>query len=149
MFLCWGRAFASWLMHKRPADFIIWNKAGAYLHRWHVIPPNRFFNIYLHLIVGNDSDRALHDHPWPFWTWVLMGRYLEIMPGRRRIVAQGDFLYRPATHTHRIELSAGSRRCVTLFITGPHTRQWGFYTDNGWVDWRTYTDARDRGRSPS
>ena len=35
-----------------------------YLSRWHIIPRNRYFNIYLHKFVGSDDDRALHDHPW-------------------------------------------------------------------------------------
>ena len=35
-----------------------------YLERWHLIPRNRFFNVYLHKFSGPDSCRELHDHPW-------------------------------------------------------------------------------------
>ena len=48
-----------------------------YLWRWHVIPRNRWFNIYLHKFAHGDDDRALHDHPWRSWSLLLDGRYRE------------------------------------------------------------------------
>lgn len=48
-----------------------------YLVRWHMIPRNRFFNVYLHFFVHGDDDRALHDHPWRSWSLLLDGRYRE------------------------------------------------------------------------
>lgn len=35
---------------------------------------------YLHVFFRSDHDRCLHDHPWPFWTFILRGGYWEIVP---------------------------------------------------------------------
>lgn len=48
-----------------------------YLWRWHMIPRNRWFNIYLHKFAHGDDDRALHDHPWASASLILDGRYIE------------------------------------------------------------------------
>ena len=48
-----------------------------YLTRWHMIPRNPWFNIYLHFFVHGDDDRALHDHPWRSWSLLLDGGYRE------------------------------------------------------------------------
>lgn len=48
-----------------------------YLTRWHIIPRNRWFNLYLHKFVHGDDDRALHDHPWASASLILDGRYIE------------------------------------------------------------------------
>lgn len=48
-----------------------------YLTRWHIIPRNRWFNLYLHKFVHGDDDRALHDHPWVSASLLLEGRYRE------------------------------------------------------------------------
>ena len=42
--------------------FLISDQADPYLHRWYVIPRNRFLNLYLHKFLRDDEDRALHDH---------------------------------------------------------------------------------------
>lgn len=48
-----------------------------YLIRWHIIPRNRWFNLYLHYFVHGDVGSALHDHPWASASLVLDGRYIE------------------------------------------------------------------------
>lgn len=48
-----------------------------YLTRWHIIPRNPWFNIYLHYFEHGDDDRALHDHPWRSASLILDGRYIE------------------------------------------------------------------------
>lgn len=59
----------------------------VYLYRWHLIPRNKYFNIYLHKFVGDDPDRALHDHPWRSWSWLFKGSYQEI----KRVAYQNSF----------------------------------------------------------
>lgn len=49
-----------------------------YLTRWHMIPRNRFFNVYLHAFLHGDDDRALHTHAWNAWSLILDGGYTEI-----------------------------------------------------------------------
>lgn len=48
-----------------------------YLCRWHLIPRNPWFNLYLHKFVHGDDDRAKHDHPWRSWSLLLDNGYRE------------------------------------------------------------------------
>jgi hypothetical protein len=34
---------------------------------------------------------------------------------------------------------------ISLFITGPVVRDWGFHCPKGWVPWQRFTDSRDKG----
>lgn len=58
-------------------DGIDGGERRPYLTRWHLIPRNRWFNLYLHKFVHGDDERALHDHPWPSASLLLEGRYIE------------------------------------------------------------------------
>jgi hypothetical protein len=138
---------------EREPDFIIGDR---YLLRWWVIPRNPIFNIYLHCIRHSDDDRALHDHPWANLTWVLDGRYLEIMPpdsdchGRHTAVGvfrePGDLVFRWPTDAHRLEILERIGPAWTLFFTGPRIREWGFHCPKGWRSWRVFTDPDDCGQ---
>lgn len=66
-------------------DRVIGENIDPYLLRWHLIPKNPVFNIYLHKFVRSDDDRALHDHPWS-WnvSLILNGEYIEYMPFDRK-----------------------------------------------------------------
>lgn len=59
-------------------DGIDGGERRPYLQRWHLIPRNRWFNIYLHIFVHGDDDRALHTHAWDSWSLILLGHYYEI-----------------------------------------------------------------------
>lgn len=135
---------------KRAPDVVIGGHESPYLKRWHLIPRNRFFNIYLHHFLRSDDDRALHDHPWSNVSWLLAGRYLEhkIAAGgiHHKIEHEGgDFIVRlSGAYTHRIELHKGP--VWTIFITGPVYRKWGFHCpDKGWVYYRDFVDSADNG----
>lgn len=59
----------------------------------------------------------------------------------------------PAGHPHRVLLTCDGRGrergCWTLCLVGRTQRDWGFWTDAGWVDWRTFHERRadpDRAR---
>jgi hypothetical protein len=117
-----------------------------YLHRWHVIPRNPFFNIFLHRFVGSDDDRALHDHPFASVSFLLQGELFEIYKdskypdahGARRIKRFWP-VFRRAKHTHRLVLGVEGD-AWTLFITGPVLRTWGFHCPKGWVHHKQFTD---------
>lgn len=49
----------------------------AYMHRWWRIARNAYLNIYYHIVLRSDDDRALHDHPWWNFSIVLDGGYFE------------------------------------------------------------------------
>jgi hypothetical protein len=50
-----------------PPDVVV---GESYLKRWHIIPENKFLNIYYHEIRSSDLDRDLHDHPYVFSSFI-------------------------------------------------------------------------------
>lgn len=130
-------------------DLIIGDKDKPYLLRWHVIPRNPLFNVYLHKILRDDDDRALHDHPWPSLSIILRGGYIEVTASGTFWRRPGAFIFRRATTAHRLALpvvGGGIRYCWSLFITGPKVREWGFHCPQGWRHWKEFVDTRDRGQ---
>lgn len=126
----------------RPPDITI---GENYLERWHIIPRNRYFNIYLHKFTGSDDDRALHDHPWHSVSFLLSGELVEVSRGHhcgvyhykrvRRFLPK----LRAATFAHRLVVRKGP--VWTVFVTGPRIRQWGFLCPEGWRHWKVFTSA--------
>lgn len=146
------------VMASRSPDFII---GTDYLRRWWLIPRNRWFNVYLHQFNRSDDDRALHDHPWPSCSIILDGFYLEHLPADRLDPGNGDTIRhyrdtgdihtRAARAAHRIELIGDDgvrepRRAITLFLTGPKVREWGFFCPKGWRHWQVFTSKTDSGQ---
>lgn len=133
--------WAETIMAREP-DFVI---GDNYLRRWWVIPRNEFCSVYLHEINASDDDRAFHDHPWENTSIVLAGSYIEHTPDGVFVRNAGDTVSRPADALHRLEIEPGER-ALTLFITGPVIREWGFACPQGWRHWRDFVDARDKGK---
>lgn len=145
-------AWAERLMASRPADFVIGGRSNAYLERWWVITRNPVFNVYLHRFWRSDDDRALHDHPWLNLSLVLAGGYYEqtIAAGGVSTLKwrpPGSAVLRAPWAAHRLELPDELRgRTVTLFVTGPKLREWGFHCRiAGWVLWRDFVASDDPG----
>lgn len=117
------------------------NKTGQlYLRRWYLTPPTWPVRLFLHQIILDDDDRALHNHPWDFASFIMRGEYKEILPlGKSRQASPGTLLRNPAEHTHRVVIVRGP--VWTLMISRRAKRIWGFHDpDRGWIDWRTYLD---------
>lgn len=125
-----------------PPDFVI---GDNYLRRWWIVPRNPFANVYLHEILHSDDDRAMHDHPWDNRTFVLEGGYIEHTPEGVFERNAGDVIARKASDAHRLEIPEGGR-AVSIFMTGPVMREWGFHCPQGWRHWREFVDARDTGQ---
>jgi hypothetical protein len=122
---------------QRQPDYVIGEP--AYMRRWWIVPRNEQQNVYLHEILRDDDDRALHDHPWDNTSLLLIGRYREITPDGAFIREAGSLVSRKATDSHRLEL-IDDQPCVSLFFTGPKVREWGFHCPEGrWVHWRDFT----------
>ena len=138
------RRVINWLFSRRVIG------SEAYLIRWHLIPENPYWNVFLHHINGYDQGRDLHDHPWNFWTVVLRGGYVEDCTRGAvldvRIVARWDGLGQPllhrrdAAHLHRIVYA--SPNTWTLVFTGRRRRVWGFQTDHGWIAHFLYLEGQ-------
>jgi hypothetical protein len=129
----WARA----KMQRHP-DYVIGDPAAPYMRRWWIVPRNEQQNVYLHHILRDDDDRALHDHPWDNVSYLLIGRYREITPEGTFVREAGSIVSRRATDCHRLEVIDGEP-CVSLFMTGPKVREWGFHCPNGFVHWRDFT----------
>lgn len=140
-------AHISFLRPNREPDFVIGPKVDPYMLRWWLVPRNDVFNIYYHMILHDDDDRALHDHPWPSFSILLKGSLREITPNGPIIYNQGACVYREAEHSHRLELIDGVP-AETLFITGPKVREWGFHCPNGWRHFKDFVggDGGEVGR---
>lgn len=136
------QAWARGVIQVRQPDFVI---GDNYLRRWWVVPRNEGCNVYLHEINRSDDDRALHDHPWDNTSQLLLGSYIEHTPEGSFQRVAGDIVTRKATDAHRLDIVPGEK-AVSLFMTGPKLREWGFHCPQGWRHWRDFVDERDTGQ---
>lgn len=88
---------------------------------------------YLHRFVRGDSERHVHDHPWPWaLSFVLCGSYIEeritgfdVDKGWHSVMRRVRwFNYIKALDFHRI--TEPKPETWTLFIHGPRQKSWGF-----------------------
>lgn len=138
--------WAASLMESREPDFIIGPVDAPYLRRWWVIPRNEGCNVYLHEILRSDDARALHDHPWANTSTLIEGSYVEHTPDGVFVREPGWSGSREATSLHRLEVADGSR-VISLFITGPKVRDWGFDCPQGWKPWQEFTAVGNSGET--
>lgn len=124
-----------------------------YLERYYLFLTERQrfpFNVFLHKFLKGDPD-DVHDHPWPYATLILKGGYYEWVPqfddqGRktseiRKWRGPGHFRICKSTSYHRIELK-DDVTCWTLFMPGPHRREWGFLVNDQWIHNEQYLQDR-------
>lgn len=161
---------ATAIMASRPPDLVI---GDDYVHRWHVWPRNMLGNVYIHKFLHSDDDAALHDHRTVNLSVLLSGRYYEhfhapypeddlgireteMVDGKERFTTYrverkaGDLIARWPWTPHRVELPTGPTGepvpAVTMFVIGPHMRNWGFHYVNGWKSWQDYMGHGDTTR---
>lgn len=116
----------------------------GHMWRWHLIPKNRFLNIYLHWHIGDD-DAVLHDHPWHSVSVCLEGVLYEDTKTRgMQRVMPGQIRFRSAKAAHRLMLSQAGETAMTLFITGPRVRNWGFHCPKKWVPWQRFQETNSK-----
>jgi hypothetical protein len=99
--------------------------------------------------VASDDPVGLHDHPWWFASLILHGHYTEITTTATTVRRRGSIGVRRATHRHRVCLprDAHGREipCLTIIVTGPHIREWGFWcprtsrNPERFIPWRDIT----------
>lgn len=125
---------------------------SPYMRRWRIgwkWSPG----IRLHHILRSDADRELHDHPFWFVSFILLGGYYEHREdGSRKWYGPGSVVFRTARTLHRLELMPDERgvECPawTFVIRGRYAREWGFQTDDGWIPWWLFAERRGgRGQS--
>jgi hypothetical protein len=109
-----------------------------YLIRWTLaaLGPLR---LHLHCFLSSDPGH-LHDHPWWFISLILAGNYFEQTPSGTKPRRAGSIAFHPPLHRHRVLITGP---CVSLILTGPRVREWGFYTRLcGWVPWFQYQERQ-------
>jgi hypothetical protein len=117
----------------------------GYIDRWFLVPRTDAGQSYLHRMMRSDDDRALHDHPWPNTSYIIAGGFIEVTPEGRFERRPGDIITRKATDRHRLELRPGEQS-ISLFLTGPKERDWGFWCGERFVPWREFVSGGDRGQ---
>lgn len=85
----------------------------------------RLFSIRLHHFRTSDDDRALHDHPWWFFTLILKGGYTDVSDTGNTEMKQGRIYFRRAHHKHTVQVHPGG--VWTLCLMGPKKQAWGFF----------------------
>jgi hypothetical protein len=129
---------------------VITDRTGKipYLIRYYVFLKDRKwfpFNITLHKVLVSDEP-TLHDHPWNWGAFIISGGYWEHTPKGTFWRGPGSLRIQKSTDLHWLELKK-NKPCYTLFWHGVRKRTWGFQTDNGWVDYRTFLKNRLESRT--
>lgn len=149
-------------LHK--PDIVLAPDGRPYLNRWHLAYDNAKGNQFFHIQVASDPERPLHDHPWENRSLILCGGYDELWdehpwfgeewneePANRLPkllhVRAGDEVGRAATVAHRLILPADIPYTMTIFVTGPKVREWGFWYPDGWHHNKRHVDDRKDGVS--
>jgi len=160
------------IVDEHKPDEIIGRNGDPYMERWYIqrTETERFgeaygylkhegiANVYLHRFLRSDSE-DMHDHPWDNANVILRGGYTEesaamwgpYKDGLSPTVTQdwkvAERVYRAAEDVHAIRsVQPGT---VSLFVTGPKRRAWGFYveptSDNptGFVPWKQYVKGNN------
>lgn len=113
------------------------SKSGRLHFRRFAIFQTPWLSIYIHRIHDADRDPHLHSHPWPFWTMVLHGSYMELtesgMNWRKPWDAKsGDYNY-----FHKIH-SITKGPVTTILIAGCRRKEWYYKVDGELVMFDQY-----------
>lgn len=93
---------------------------SPYLERY-CVTRSRFLTIYLHRYVDKDQDTEVHDHPWPFLSFVLCGAYEEVrLKNMIRTSRWIRWVNVVGSNTHHLVREA-KPETWTLLIHGPRT----------------------------
>jgi hypothetical protein len=132
-----------WLLKYREIS----QRGVVYMRRFYLSPVIRGWQLRLHHIMRSDWDRAPHDHPYDFWSFMLWGKYTEEHFYRSKSYGKSvahmfGLRFRRASDTHILTLK---KPCWTLVLVGPTIRIWGFHTYMGWVPWYKYLGQHTKG----
>lgn len=129
----------------------IMSKEGVVHFRRYRLISTPWFNIYVHQILKSDEDKHFHDHPWHFASLLLKGAYRErssYSPRWSSVITfdyyAGQIVRHLAHDAHSLTLLTSS--VWTLVFTFGKKRVWGYQTDNGWIDFKTYRQLKNEGK---
>lgn len=124
---------------------VIGGSEDPYLVRF-IVAQTPWFSIYIHKLCRSDYERALHDHPWSFVSFILWNGYHEVHNNHKHATfvlwektlyhRPGSFIFRPARWRHRVVIKG--KPAWTLVFTGARTRKWGFWPNGIWCHWKKF-----------
>lgn len=123
---------------------------GLLMTRYYLTPRIFGIRLVLHQFHRSDNDRHYHDHPWNFISLILKGGYIEHFPFQgipiEKVHCAGHIIKRPKEWRHWVELLHKPHadgydfyivpeyeECWTLVLLYGQRRDWGFWTEQGWV----------------
>jgi hypothetical protein len=62
------------------------------------------------------------------------------------MIREGQWSYRPATFAHRLMVIPKQPPAITVFMTGPVIRGWGFLCPQGWKPWKEFVAPSSKGQ---
>lgn len=95
---------------------------NPYIKRLRIVQ-TPLFGVFLHRHEGPDQGSTLHNHPWPFISFVLRGSYVESTPRRPRLIRFVNC--KPLGGRHRITYLCRVPTYTLVFV-GPRMRRWSF-----------------------
>lgn len=101
-----------------------------------------WFGIMLHRMYTPDTRAVLHDHPWPFVSFILRGGYTEYVPGPGASSPESLSPYAVPRKINRINIKRFNNSyhwiaeldrvpTWTLVFTGRRRRVWGYLERDG------------------
>ena len=131
---------------------------ALYLHRFHRSDANEMHDhpwSFISLILWRGYVEVVPEVPWvrtsPLDAFFGEHQDCEIgivrdgmwaRPRPRRRIWPGSILFRRAEHVHRVELlrdaEGREKEAWTLILRGPRRRDWGFHTNDGWVQFKAF-----------
>lgn len=131
-------------------------KAGPLMVRYYLTPCVFGLRLCIHHFLRSDNDRHYHDHPWSYISLIFKGGYWEHYPGHIEGNRHLEFdkftwyskwaiIQRPKEWKHWVQLARlkgltkeYNLECWTLVLFYGARRDWGFWTENGWVKHDSY-----------
>ena len=119
-----------------------------------IVFKSKLFCIYIHRFLKSDLV-VPHDHPWPFFTWVVSGDYTELLyrikNGYPSLWLQcfrraGSIKFRKANDIHRVvvyyplPIEEKKEAVLTVCFIGPRKQEWSFYDEDKVIPWTEFLD---------
>jgi hypothetical protein len=135
-----------WALMERVEAPDVENPTRTFMVRWRLVQ-TPWFGLYVHRLNAPDRRTTLHDHPWPFVSFVLRGGYTEeigIRAGRRgrgpvvgrrlRSWGPGSVHRMRRTDAHTITWLHRTPTW-TLVLVGRRATDpgWGYWDETGWT----------------
>lgn len=119
---------------------LVFEEGQPYLERWILWLG---FTLRVHKFHKGDDDRAFHDHPWWFIT-IPLRPYSERTPGNTvQVLRRFRPRFRPAKHRHIVQL-IDARPVWTIIITGPKSKEWGFWEQDRFIHHSLWLKEREQ-----